>query len=38
MGPEDARDFVEQVARRLPGGVIDYVRLNLVARRPPATD
>jgi trans-aconitate 2-methyltransferase len=33
--PEDQRDaFVRTVAERLPEPVIDYVRLNIVARRP----
>jgi len=33
--PEDRRDrFVAAVAERLPGPAIDYVRLNLTARRP----
>jgi trans-aconitate 2-methyltransferase len=32
--PADERDdFLEQAAERLPGGVIDYVRLNIRARR-----
>ena len=34
--PADARDrFLEEAAERLPGGVIDYVRLNIRARRGP---
>ncbi|MGH2687910.1 MAG: hypothetical protein ACRDKW_03745 [Actinomycetota bacterium] len=33
--PEPARDgFVAEVVGRLPGLVLDYVRLNVVARMP----
>lgn len=31
--PEDRRAFVHEVALRMPGSVIDYVRLNIRARR-----
>lgn len=31
--PEDRAQFVQEVATRLPGREIDYVRLNIVARR-----
>jgi trans-aconitate 2-methyltransferase len=35
--PAEARDgFLERAADRLPGGVIDYVRLNIRARRGPS--
>lgn len=35
--PDEARDgFLERAADRLPGGVIDYVRLNIRARRGPS--
>jgi len=35
--PDDERyEVVRQAAERLPGGVIDYVRLNIRARRAPA--
>lgn len=33
MAPKEASDFVSEVARRLPGSQIDYVRLNITARR-----
>jgi trans-aconitate 2-methyltransferase len=33
MKPDAAAALVREVARRLPGGAIDYVRLNLTARR-----
>lgn len=33
MPPEDRRAFVHEVALRMPGSVIDYVRLNIRARR-----
>ncbi len=33
MRPERHDEFVREVARRIPGSVIDYVRLNLVAGR-----
>jgi trans-aconitate 2-methyltransferase len=32
MTPEDRRRFVHEVARRMPGPLIDYVRLNIRAR------
>jgi len=33
MEPEDRDGFVREVASRLPEPVIDYVRLNIRARR-----
>ena len=37
--PEEARlPFVREVAARMPDPVLDYVRLNIVARRRPAED
>lgn len=33
MGSEERRRFVHEVARRIPAPVIDYVRLNIRARR-----
>lgn len=33
MRHDEAASFVREVARRLPGGAIDYVRLNVTARR-----
>lgn len=33
VAPDQRRTFVEQVAARMPEPVIDYVRLNIVARR-----
>jgi trans-aconitate 2-methyltransferase len=33
MGPDEAAAFVHEVAIRLPGPRIDYVRLNIAARR-----
>jgi trans-aconitate 2-methyltransferase len=33
MAPDEAARFVEEVARRLPGSAIDYVRLNITALR-----
>jgi trans-aconitate 2-methyltransferase len=33
MGPDAARSFVHEVAVRMPAPVIDYVRLNIRARR-----
>jgi trans-aconitate 2-methyltransferase len=33
MGEEERRRFVHEVAIRLPAGTIDYVRLNITARR-----
>lgn len=33
IAPEDRRAFVHEVALRMPGSVIDYVRLNIRARR-----
>lgn len=33
MGDDEATAFVQTVAERLPGGDIDYVRLNILARR-----
>jgi len=33
MTPTERRAFVHEVARRMPGPVIDYVRLNIRARR-----
>ena len=31
--PEEREDLSRQVAERLPGGVVDYVRLEVTARR-----
>ena len=36
MGPDDRERFVHEVARRMPAPVIDYVRLNIRARRSAA--
>jgi trans-aconitate 2-methyltransferase len=36
MSPDDAATFVHEVAIRLPGPQIDYVRLNIKARRTEA--
>jgi trans-aconitate 2-methyltransferase len=36
LGPDERAGFVHAVAQALPQPEIDYVRLNLVARRPPA--
>jgi hypothetical protein len=33
MAPEEARAFVHEVAERMPRPEIDYVRLNIHARR-----
>jgi len=33
MGEDERRRFVHEVAKRMPGPVIDYVRLNIRARR-----
>jgi hypothetical protein len=33
MDPAARRAFVHRVADRMPGSVIDYVRLNIRARR-----
>ena len=35
MGENERRRFVHEVAMRLPTGAIDYVRLNITARRAP---
>ena len=33
MGEDQRRRFVHEVAKRMPAPVIDYVRLNIRARR-----
>ncbi len=38
LPPERRRAFAQQVAAALPAPVIDYVRLNIVARRSPAAE
>jgi trans-aconitate 2-methyltransferase len=38
LRPELRDAFVSEVAGRLPDSVVDYVRLNIVARRGPLTD
>jgi trans-aconitate 2-methyltransferase len=38
VAPEDQRDFVRAVAERLPRPEIDYVRLNILARRLDPTE
>ncbi len=34
LPPERRRGFVEEVAARMPGRTLDYVRLNILAQRP----
>lgn len=38
LEPDEREPFVHAVAQRMPEPVLDYVRLNIIARRAPSTD
>ena len=38
LPPDERKPFVKAVAARMPGPVLDYIRLNIVARRAPESD